>query len=96
MSRALSFLMAAKRPRGQFRNNRFSQNSGAFGQFLHLLSFGSLVFFLAFEGRSPLILASLEINGLPSFVRQATFLCAEHAQQLGGASPLSSLMVVKD
>jgi hypothetical protein len=23
-------------------------------------------------------------------------LCAEHAQQLGGASPLSSLMVVKD
>ena len=26
----------------------------------------------------------------------ATLLCAEHAQQLGGASPLSSLMVVKD
>jgi len=26
----------------------------------------------------------------------AFLLCAEHAQQLGGESPLSSLMVVKD
>jgi len=28
--------------------------------------------------------------------RAGFLLCAEHAQQLGGESPLSSLMVVKD
>jgi len=41
-------------------------------------------------GRSPFFLK------LTPGICRAFFWCAEHAQQLGGASPLSSLMVVKD
>ena len=32
----------------------------------------------------------------PSLSRLGSLLCAEHDRQLGGGSPLSSLMVVKD
>jgi hypothetical protein len=39
--------------------------------------------------------ASVEGLYFARFVR-AFFWCAEHAQQLGGESPLSSLMVAKD
>jgi hypothetical protein len=35
-------------------------------------------------------------NGVPSSYREAVELCAEHVRQLGGGSPLSNLMEVKD
>jgi len=41
------------------------------------------------------LVASVSFKRIKARLR-ASSLCAEHAQQLGGESPLSSLMVVKD
>ena len=44
----------------------------------------------------PALMRVARLNAKPPPVWRGFFMCAGHARQLGGESPLSSLMVAKD
>src|ERR1700693_5176210 len=80
-----------------------ARGTGAFGEFVPSSDISNLTIAKVFQPgtKTPVFVrlsTVMNYRGSPEQARdpRGFAMCAEHAQQLGGESPLSSLMVVKD